>query len=267
MTVLKDTYSEQMRNIYDDNFYLMAQSGTESSAEAIVPIVNQLVQPKSVVDVGCGDGTWLSVFAQHGISDLTGIDGKWVNEKLLRISKERFLIRDLTKPLSLNRKFDLAVSLEVAEHLPSQCAEGFVNALAHLSSIVLFSAATPWQGGPHHVNEQWPSYWMKLFNKKGYVLVDAIRKRVWQNPNVMFYYAQNTLLYVDSVCLARYPLLERDYKETYPGQISVVHPELARALYLKCVDDKNMSLKRVLKASPYIFRNGVHALIRRVISI
>jgi SAM-dependent methyltransferase len=245
----------------------------QSSAEVIVPIAIKLVQPMSVIDVGCGDGTWLSVFAEHGIGDFIGIDGKWVDEKLLRISKEHFITRDLTKPFRINRKFDLVVSVEVAEHLPKQCAEAFVNTLVSLGSVVLFSAAIVLQGGTNHVNEQWPDYWMKLFSKRGYVLVDAIRRKVWQRPDVAYWYAQNTVMYVEKESLSKYALLKTEYNSTYPAQISIVHP----GLYLsKCESApmpipkmvaRDISLRMILKASPYMLKNALVRARERAVGV
>ena len=65
--------------------------------------------------------------------------------------------RDLAQPLQIDRRFDLALSLEVAEHLPPECGSEFVQTLTDLSSVILFSAAIPFQGGTDHLNEQWPS--------------------------------------------------------------------------------------------------------------
>ncbi|MBA3441204.1 MAG: hypothetical protein H0T92_15175 [Pyrinomonadaceae bacterium] len=144
---------------------------------------------------------------------------------MLQIPVEDFLKFDLQKPLRLDRQFDLVVSLEVAEHLPSQCAETFTDSLVSLGEIVLFSAAIPFQGGTHHVNEQWPDYWVKIFQERGYVAIDCIRKRVWQNPNVEWWYAQNILLFVKENCLENYPALKAEFEKTNPSQLSIVHPE------------------------------------------
>jgi cyclopropane fatty-acyl-phospholipid synthase-like methyltransferase len=173
---------------YNKRFYLNQQSGSKKSAKEIVPIVLNLIQPKSVIDIGCGIGTWLSVFAEQGVSDFLGVDGEWVNKKLLQIPKENFAYRDLTKPLEINKRFDLVVSLEVAEHLPNSYAQTFVDSLITLGPVILFSAAIPYQGGRHHVNEQWPDFWVQLFRKKDYAVVDAIRRRIWQNNRVNYWY-------------------------------------------------------------------------------
>ena len=98
--------------------------------------------------------------------------------------------------LKLNDAFDLAISMEVAEHLPERCAEPFVESLTRLADVVLFSAAVPFQGGIGHVNEQWGSYWVALFRNRGYTAVDIIRKRIWNDDQIPYWYRQNTLLFV-----------------------------------------------------------------------
>src|SRR5438552_2146277 len=157
---------------YTKNFYEEMRNGSVRSAEVVVPLVLQLVPVRSVSDVGCGDGSWLSVFRRHGVDDIIGIDGDYVEAELLQIPQDRFRAVDLAKPFSLGRVFDLAVCLEVAEHLPPDCASGFVKSLARLAPVVLFSAAIPKQGGNHHTNEQWPDYWAKLFGEHGFLPVD-----------------------------------------------------------------------------------------------
>ncbi len=116
-------------NIYDEDYYDALKEGARDSARVLVPLVLDLVDAESVVDVGCGLGTWLSVFREHGIEELLGIDGPHIDPSLLEIPPERFVTHDLEHPLDLERRFDLVVSLEVAEHLPAGCAETFVSSL------------------------------------------------------------------------------------------------------------------------------------------
>jgi hypothetical protein len=91
-----------------------------------------------------------------------------VNKNRLKIPKECFAEVELDKGISVDRKYDLAISVEVAEHLPPNAADIFIESIVKASDIVLFSAAIPFQGGTNHINEQWPEYWNKLFNKNGY---------------------------------------------------------------------------------------------------
>lgn len=196
------------------------------SAEVIVPIVLEVVPARSVVDVGCGEGGWLAVFRRHGVDEILGLDGDYFDRKVLQIPEDRFQACDLTRPLEIKRKFDLAVALEVAEHLPPECAEVFVRGLTELAPVVLFSAAIPFQGGTGHLNEQWPDTWAGLFRERGYVPVDLVRKRVWQNDAVEFWYAQNTLLFVRSDLVERSNLLLEELRQTNRDQLCLVHPTL-----------------------------------------
>lgn len=135
-----------MENPYTKEYYRALREGARRSAEAIVPLVMGLLHPRSVIDVGCGDGTWLSVFRRHGVREILGIDREYVTGEILEIPEKEFLPHDLRFPLSVDREFHLVVSLEVAEHLPGACAETFVDSLTHLGPAILFSAAIPLQG-------------------------------------------------------------------------------------------------------------------------
>lgn len=217
------------QNIYNKKFYEAIQEGAQQSAREIIPLILELIQPQSVVDVGCGSGTWLSVFQELGIKEYLGIDGAYVEKEILQIPQERFLSCDLTIPLKIDRAFDLVLSLEVAEHLDSEFADIFINSLTNLGPVVLFSAAIPYQGGTNHVNEQWPDYWVLYFQNHGYLVIDCLRKKIWDNEKVEPWYAQNMFFFVRQDCLERYPLLKRELKETNPSQIAIVHPKI----YLK----------------------------------
>lgn len=185
--------------LYKDEFYENRHRETLYDAEVILSIVKRIIpEIKSAVDLGCGVGTWLSVLKQEGATDICGIDGNWVNENHLKIQKEYFIKHDFSKDTDpdISRTFDLGISLEVAEHLPSHSAKSFISLLTSLSDFVLFSAAIPGQGGVGHINEQWPDYWISLFEERGYIGIDAIRKNIWNDKAIHFWYRQNVLLFV-----------------------------------------------------------------------
>jgi SAM-dependent methyltransferase len=262
---------------YTEEFYEFVRKGAKESAKEIIPIVFEFIQPKSVIDVGCGLGTWLSVFQAHGVEDVWGIDCDYVDQNLLEIPKERFLTFDLKSPFRLNREFDLVVSLEVGEHLPNECAETFVDSLTKLAPVILFSAAIPFQGGTKHINEQWQDYWVKHFQNKGYVAIDCIRNRVWENERVEFWYAQNMLVFAkrEYLELENAYLLKQQFERTNIFQRSIVHPSkylevvekyLAETKaaqwyaaeaekYLAAAQPKNMPLKKVISALPIVIVN------------
>ena len=213
-------------NFYNSNFFEDLRYGAHHSATVIVPLILDWVYPKSVVDVGCGDGTWLSVFQACGINDILGLDGSYVQSEMLQIPEQYFMPKDLSQTIVLNRTFDLAISLEVAEHLPEESALCFVESLVKLSEVVLFSAALPHQGGTNHINEQWPNYWIALFEAQGYIAVDILRKRIWDNTDVEPWYAQNSFLFVRSDRLAKYPSLQDALTQTSFFGRSVVQPTI-----------------------------------------
>src|SRR5262245_44009168 len=132
---------------YTNEYYRALSDGARRSARVVLPLVLEFVRPRSVIDVGCGLGTWLAVFREHGVEDVWGMDGDHVDREWLEIPADRFLAHDLSQPLRLGRSFDLVVSLEVAEHLPPSCADAFVESLTRLGPLLLFSAAAPYQGG------------------------------------------------------------------------------------------------------------------------
>jgi SAM-dependent methyltransferase len=166
-----------------------------TAANAFIPIlIEEIGLPGSVVDVGCGIGTWLSVFKANGVRKVLGIDGEYVDRKQLHIPEQEFITADLENPFDLNEKFDLAICLEVAEHLRPDAAVIIVNTLCNLSDKILFSAALPKQGGQNHLNEQSFEYWKKLFNDKGYLWKDVFRERIWMNKNIDWWYRQNMFL-------------------------------------------------------------------------
>jgi hypothetical protein len=209
---------------YSAHFFRTMSASARGSAEQVVPLMMELVQPRSVVDVGSASGSWLSVFREHGVEDVLGIDGDYVRAEMLEIPLDRFLAHDLAKPLRLSRQFDLVICLEVAEHLPQSRADSLVDDLASLGSIVLFSAAIPFQGGTHHVNEQWPEYWIDRFVKRGFEVVDCLRRRLWNDERVAWFYSQNTFIFATSDAIDRRPELRRELSSNAQLPLALVHP-------------------------------------------
>jgi SAM-dependent methyltransferase len=211
---------------FDNEAYDALQPGMRRSAQALVPIALELVAPRSVIDVGCGRGTWLRVFRELGLEDLYGIDGEHVDRARLEIPAESFGAMDLSRPFRLDRRFDLAISLEVAEHLPKASADGFVESLAALAPAVAFSAAIPDQGGLDHLNEQWPAYWAERFAHHGFQCVDCLRGRLWDRDDVRPWYAQNALLFVTDELRAANRRLRAEHERHGGTPRALVHPRI-----------------------------------------
>ena len=153
---------------------------------------------QSVLDVGCGQGAWLSVWKNLGVQDVTGIDGNYVNRESLLISEDSFVPCNLAEGFELGQRFDLVQSLEVAEHLPAESASTFVNSLVKHGDLVLFSAAPKGQGGDSHINEQDYDYWRTLFAEHNYVAIDYLRPLAMSEKAIEPWYRYNTFLYASS---------------------------------------------------------------------
>lgn len=200
--------SPQPGSLYAARFFSAdRQDGSRRSAEVVIPWLLRMVPARSVADAGCGTGTWLSVCREQGVADVLGLDGPWVPRGRLAIPAECFRETDLRRPFAVERRFDLALSLEVGEHLPAECAEGFIDSLTKLAPLVVFSAAVPGQGGTGHINEQWPAFWERLFAQCGFQALDCLRDKFWDDDTIDPWYVQNTLLYVEASAAEQYPAL------------------------------------------------------------
>jgi len=246
--------------VYSDDFFAVHERGAVQSAASVVPKLLGLVSPQNVVDVGCGIGVWQAEFGNCGIHDAIGVDGDYVNRDRLRIDPARFLVRDLREPLDLGRRFDLAVSLEVAEHLPPSRAHGFISDLVKLAPIVLFSAAIPFQGGTFHVNEQWPDYWEGIFRLHNYIALDCLRPVLWTDEKVDWWYRQNIVLYASPQGLNDNPSLQRIAELQPPSVARLVHPRLYEQTYQAAL---NPGLKTVLRSLPRALRTAADWHLKR----
>jgi len=183
-------------NQYDDEFFNYVNAGAIRSAKLILPILLNQIPVNSVLDVGCGQGAWLSIWHELGIPIVIGIDGAYVNKTRLLCQKDEFVEHDLSKPFDLGRRFDLVQSLEVAEHLQASSAPGFIESLVRHGDKILFSAAPPGQGGDHHVNEQNYEYWRAQFARYDYVPIDLLRPTIKSLDKIEPWYRYNTILYI-----------------------------------------------------------------------
>jgi len=214
-----------MNAAYGQWFYERRHQQTVASARTLLTVVLDVLPPvRSAIDVGCGVGTWLAVLREEGVEEVCGVDGPWVDRELLEIAEDEFREMDLEKEFVTPERYDLALSLEVAEHLPPDAAGGFVDTLTAVSDFVLFSAAIPRQGGRGHVNEQWPGYWAALFAERGYAALDFVRRRIWDDERIPAWYRQNVLLFAKEERVAELALSPHEiFVDEAPP--ALVHPE------------------------------------------
>lgn len=249
---------KKLNKIYNKQFFNKIKQGSYSSAKIILPLVFNLIHPKSVVDVGCATGTWLKICQQLKIKNLLGLDGKHVDKNLFKLNPKYFLATNLNEPIKIKQKFDLLICLEVAEHLPPNKANIFIGSLTTLSNIILFSAAIPFQSGQEHLNEQWPDYWVKKFKKRGYSPIDFIRQQVWNNPKVEWWYKQNIFLFVKNTTIQKNEKLHSLYQLHKNQSLSIVHP----TKYTEQSDMLNYSTRKFLSTLPIRINNFVRNAIK-----
>lgn len=217
--------STKHRN-YNEHFYESQMSASLRSAKIYSEYLVELIKLDSVVDFGCGRGTWLHAFGLLGIKKLIGYDGFWNSQEKMVDREITFIGSDLNEFIDCHSKFDLAISLEVAEHLKVESAEIFIDSLTNASDIILFGAAYPGQGGTDHLNEQLQSYWAEKFLSRGYMPFDVFRPKFWGCNDIEYWYRQNTFLYIKSNSLAYSNFLSKGFSPIDSiNFMNCVHPE------------------------------------------
>jgi SAM-dependent methyltransferase len=239
---------------YDRNYLDCHREGSYRSAKIVLPIIFERFNPASVIDVGCGVGGWLKVAGDLGATQIVGVDGDYIDRSMLMIDQSAFVPHDLASSIYITQKFDLAISLEVAEHLGASVVPNYLASLMTLSDMVLFSAAIPAQGGTDHVNENWMEFWAIQFVQRGYLPLDIIRPRIWNDRDIEPWYRQNIMIFANRAAIARHSLQEAVVQ---PGQLmSIVHPEIY--------------MRRIMRANPASLRPTClaeyHELIDKVTS-
>ncbi len=217
-----------MRNYYNSTFHKNILAGSKRSAEIILPLVFSDIKPKSVVDIGCGTGAWLSVSKTMNVSDVLGLDGEYARCNL-QINPNEFKATDISAKFLLDKKYDLALCLEVGEHISTNKSRTLIDSLTKAADVILFSAAPPGQGGIHHVNEQWPEFWQRLFQNKDFVCIDCIRPMIYNNPEIAFWYRQNIFLYVHKKALKKFPRWQTQQNQA--KDILLLHRSLIKKRY------------------------------------
>jgi hypothetical protein len=191
------------RLLYRRGYFRMVDATSARSAEPMAASIAAAFAPARVIDYGCGTGSLLSAFHRLGV-DVAGTEYSRLARRMCEAKGLAPLPVDLREPPSkppLGRS-DVAMSFEVAEHLPAAAADGFVALLAATAPIVIFSAATPGQGGQGHINEQPHDYWIARFSGQR-MACDHERsvafRESWRSAGVDFWYADNVLVFRDEV--------------------------------------------------------------------
>ena len=224
-------------SMYGQDFYDSQIFGSLQSAQIFLyHLFSIWGVPESVADIGCGRGAWLATCRDFGVRRTVGVDGDWNSQAAMLDPGVEFHPANLEKRLTLTGPFDLAISLEVAEHLRPESSDAFVESLSSLSDVVLFGAAFSGQPGVNHINTRPHSFWAGKFFDRGYALFDLFRPNFWNDDRVEPCYRQNTFLYVKSGHTLHDALVKSGYKCDRDAQfIDCVHP----AIYLGLLNEFN----------------------------
>ena len=231
--------------MYGQDFYDSQILGSLQSAQIyLYHLFSIWGVPESVADVGCGRGAWLATCHDLGVRRVVGFDGSWNSQADMLDPNIEFYPADLEQALPRTGRFDLAMSLEVAEHLQPDSSDNFVESLCRLSDAVLFAAAFSGQPGVNHINTRPHSFWAKKFFSRGYMLFDIFRPTFWNDDRVEPCYRQNTFLYVKPGHSLHNILVNSGYAPDRDAQlIDCVHP----AVYIGLVTEFN-KLQQSLRA-------------------
>jgi hypothetical protein len=224
---------------------------TYKMARRLVPLViNMIGTPHSVVDLGGGGGGgWCRAFKENGTTQVWCIEHPSIVISDLLIDERELIRCDFENDFPAPIKSDLAVSIEVAEHLSQSKSDTVVDFLTQSAPVVLFSAAIPGQGGDGHINEQRPAFWRNLFERKGFHLVDAIRPKILFDRDIASWIRQNLYLYVCQEYLSKLPFTTESYM-FIPDEFELVETRIL---------SRDLSLSQVLKNLPGALRRALAA--------
>lgn len=234
---------------YSINFYNNQKKGSLFSARELIslPIIN-VINPSSVIDFGCGTGSWLSEFKKQGTEVVLGIDGEFALPSFI-LNKKYFKSVNFESSYNIKESFDLAICLEVLEHLSESAGNYLIDTMTECSDVLLISAAVPYQGGTGHINENWLEYWTLKFNAKGYECFDILRPLIWNNNNIDWWYRQNLVLYIKK----NHPLNSKLSEFASFQGVSVIHPlNFINAIHKNVPDAK---FKRSIEKDKNYYRN------------
>lgn len=240
---------------YTTNFYRGLDDRSLYSARTILSLLLAAIPPvKSAVDYGCGVGTWLAEARRQGIDCVRGYEGEWLDRSLLEIDQDSFDYLDFNhlNNAAPSSRYDLALCLEVAEHLPPDQADKLISLLVASADFILFSAAIPDQGGKGHLNERWPDHWAHMFRAHGYVVFAPFRRELWSDPEIRPWYRQNLLVCVKKEAIKHIRLSEFDRDMPV---LPVIHPEIFQTAL-----DKKQAQINALKTRAGAWRALRHAI-------
>ena len=204
VALMYEKYFQDVLNVYTNKGwyniendiidYDQIESEEKPFANRLATWIKENINPKKVVDIGCGPGTYVYSLRDNGINaygyDIDDrVDGK-----------------DYLKKLSLfeiNDKSDVVICLEVAEHIETSLSDSIVDSIirnVNDDGIIIWTAAIPGQGGVGHINCQKKEYWEEKFISRGFHRDCAIESNLLEyirSGPYMGWFLQNLMVFKD----------------------------------------------------------------------
>jgi hypothetical protein len=209
--------------------------------------------PSSLVDFGGGAGSWCVAAQQLGVDHVLLVDQCPSSQVIKSLNNSHnFLWFEFDKGIPTVGRYDIAISIEVAEHLPDAQGKSLIRRLTETSNIILFAAAIPGQGGIGHINEQLHEYWHNLFLANGFTCHDILRWRLTTNLKLPWWIRQNIFVYSN----ACYPSLTQYYN--HPHDLELIHSDNLRRLV-----DRKLDTSTIIRALPSALAASIARKIRK----
>ena len=189
--------SDRTDVIFDRSFFDKNLEWNMPIAGKLVDVLMRYFHPRSVVDVGCGNAEFLSVFQKRDVL-IKGYEGSHHAIDSSLIGKEFIEQFDLKNTIQDSRKYDLVLCLEVAEHIEKDYSQKLVENVTKLGDVILFSAAPPGQGGHFHMNEQPREFWINFFAIRNFSidehLTEALKNEMIKK-GILSWYCDNLMVF------------------------------------------------------------------------
>lgn len=134
------------------------------------------VKAETFLDIGCGPGGQIDIAESLGLKAY-GLDGDPFMAKNAKVTLCDFSVSKVDTSSMEYSSYDIGWSTEFLEHVEAEYIENFMSAF-EICKYVVFTHATPGQGGYHHVNEQPFEYWKKIFEDYGFEYDEGLTKKI-----------------------------------------------------------------------------------------
>jgi SAM-dependent methyltransferase len=181
-------------------FWLFHHDAVANAPHLADAVLAEFPRARSLADIGCGTGGFAAEFQRRGLRvvgcEYSAIGRRWAGRAGVRVVP--FDAADPVQGPLPDGPYDVAISLEVAEHVPAPLADVLIAFIAGASGAIVFTAAHPGQGGTGHVNEQPKVYWIEKFAARGFAHDDAAAGRIaalLRERGVSNYLHQNMMVF------------------------------------------------------------------------